>query len=390
VLIEQLLARGFRVSAFTTDSSLPLDLKQALNGSGTAFDFYICPARPHAWRPNGRRPGRIVDFFRFERTFLAETIRAASPDVVHAHWAYEFALAAIESALPHVVTCHDDPAAIVRFTRSPYRALRYCMARETFRRASCLTAVSAYIADALKRHTRVRIPVISNPLAHNVLDRGALRPRGYSSRIGMVCNGWDRRKNPKPALLAFDVLRQRRADAELHVFGHGFGTGQEAETWCIRHGVADGIRFHGHTPHSRLIEELAQLDLLLHPALEESFGVVIAEAMALGIPIVAGISSGAVPSIVGAENLATLCCAVLTDVSKPAEIARAIEQAFDQSYCERSKAGLARARALYAPGIVADQYLRLYRLVGTVPQDRTMNRRSAVPTRSSADPRRAQ
>lgn len=106
VLIGELLKQGHKVSAFTTDTSLYQNPK-IIKASGPNFDFYICPERPRAWRFNKFRLGRAVDGFAFERNNLLKAIKQASPDIIHAHWTYEFAMPAIKSGIPHLITCHE-------------------------------------------------------------------------------------------------------------------------------------------------------------------------------------------------------------------------------------------------------------------------------------------
>ena len=170
VLIGELLRRGHRVSAFTTDSSLPPEAGVRRIG-GSAFDLYLCPACPRAWRVNGSYPGRAVDCFARERAVLTGVMVRAAPDLIHAHWTYEFALAALDTGLPCLVTCHDDPRVVLRHTRSPYRAIRYFMARRVFTRAHHFTTVSSYMADALAR-SAPGIPVVPNPVADYALSKG--------------------------------------------------------------------------------------------------------------------------------------------------------------------------------------------------------------------------
>ncbi|OQW76915.1 MAG: hypothetical protein BVN35_05680 [Proteobacteria bacterium ST_bin11] len=363
VLIKELLKEGHNVSAFTTDPSLYQDAR-VVRASGPNFDFYICPARPRAWRFNKYRPGRILDGFAYERHQLVRVFEEAKLDIIHAHWTYEFALAALKTGLPHLITCHDAPLVVLKFTRSAYRAIRYLMARVVYRNARCLSTVSSYMAKSVQKYTKVPIAVVPNPLADYVLAIGQARQRPMTKRIGMICNGWDMRKNPRPALQAFSQFVAIHPNAELHLFGAGFGVGEAAERWCMSQGVTTGMIFHGAIQHKQLIAQLNGLDILVHPALEESFGVVIAEAMALGLPIVAGNASGAVPWVVGAEEAHPfICCAVLTDVASAEAILEAMYRVFDERYPERSESGYLRARQMFAPDVVSRSYQKLYHQV---------------------------
>lgn len=362
VLIGELLKQGHKVSAFTIDSSLYPN-SDVLKISRPNFDYYICPTRPRAWRFNKRHFGRAIDGFAYERQQLHNAIKAANPDIIHAHWTYEFALAAIKTGIPHLITCHDAPGVVLRYTRSLYRAIRYLMARKVFIHGQHFSAVSKYMATAVQHYTEKSITVVPNPLADYVLVRGRPRSVPASKRIGFIGNGWDARKNPKPALQAFANIHKDHPLAELHLFGTGFGSSESAQQWCQQHSLTKGMIFHGVTPHKQLIEHLDSLDLLIHPAQEESFGVVIAEAMAMGLPIVAGRYSGAVPWVVGVDekNDNGLCCAVLTDVSDAYAIELAINEAFDQHYSERSASGYTRARQMFAPNVITNAYISLYR-----------------------------
>src|SRR5262249_1020103 len=143
------LARGHRVTGITLSGDMPLHHHE-VRAPGRDFELVLCPLRPRAWPFNGLRPGRIVDLYAFERAGLQRAIEAAAPQLVHAHWAYEFAWAALRSGLPHVVTCHDAPYVIARYQRTlrhgAYRWLRAGMASHVLRRAHRVTTVSPYMA----------------------------------------------------------------------------------------------------------------------------------------------------------------------------------------------------------------------------------------------------
>lgn len=378
ILIGELLRMGHRVTGITTDTSLPL-AGGLVRRDGPGFSFVVCPARPHAWRFNGRHLGRALDLFAVERRLLGRAMTEAASDIVHAHWSYEFALAAIDQSAPCLITCHDSPAVVLKYTRSLYRAVRYLMARSVFRRAREFSTVSDYMARELTPLIGHSPQVIPNPVAAHVLALGRPRLASTSRRVAMVCNGWDRRKNPEPALLAFAQWRSIETAAELHLFGAEFGPGETASRWAASRGVAAGMHFHGRLPHRQLAAALANADALLHPALEESFGVVLAEAMALGLPVLAGRHSGAVPWVLGADAAGRCATGLLVDVSSVLHIAVALPRLFDVDYPSRSAAGIERAHRLFAPASVAVAYEAQYRrlLSGALVQIEPANRLSA-------------
>jgi len=359
ILIGELLKAGHRVTGVTTDSKLPLD-GGPVRCEGPNFSFVVCPSRRRAWRPNGWRLGRAVDFFAFERRQVRQALIEAAPDLVHVHWSYEFALAALAQPAPHLITCHDSPRAVLRFTRSLYRALRYLMAQQVFRRGREFTTVSDYMARELAPALGYPPEVIPNPVAGYVIEQGRPRAARPSRRVAMICNGWDRRKNAEPALRAFHQWRQTEPSAELHLFGAGFGPAEQAQRWTDQHGLSAGMIFHGKLPHRELVITLGELDALLHPSLEESFGVVLAEAMALGLPVVAGRDSGAVPWVMGADATGHCAAGVLVDVRGPEAIAAALGILFDEGYEARSLAALERVRQNFSAASVIARYEARY------------------------------
>ena len=358
-LISELISRGHTVSAFTLSSDLPLNTKIA-EATGNRFSLSYVPMRPRAWRPNGWLPGRIVDLYRFEINLLQQAIKVKKPDVLHAHWVYEFALAAIQTRLPHVITCHDSPYTIAKLnstsrpTRSLYRWLRVLMARKTFRQAKYITAVSPYMSNEVQNLTSTPIHIVPNPVDDLALKAATSRLSNRKPEIVMVCNGWDTRKNPKPGLLAFNILLRDSPEATLHLYGNDFGPGQEADTWCKANGLGKGLNFHGSVPHKQLLASMEKHDLLLHTSIEESFGMVIAEAMAMGLPVVAGNKSGAVPWVVGKNG-------ALCDVSDPEAIAAAMRATLAPArYAELSMNGIDAVRQRFSTVMVVDQFYALY------------------------------
>jgi glycosyltransferase involved in cell wall biosynthesis len=193
-------------------------------------------------------------------------------------------------------------------------------------------------------------------------------------RLAMLLNGWGTIKNPQCGMLAMAILAKTYPGAKMHLFGPGFGAGESAQRWAEEQGIGDLFICHGRIPHTQAMRELAEMDLLIHPAVEESFGMTIAEAMALGIPLVAGNSSGAVSWVSGDGAAGRL-----VDVRSPQAIADAALHLLGDEDHYRGCSARGRARAVEffsAAGVVA-AYLSRYREVLNAPTAVRAGRRTA-------------
>jgi len=241
-----------------------------------------------------------------------------------------------------------------------YRFGRYLMARHCLGQAKLVTAVSPYLCNAVQKYCNVPIAVVQNPLPDFLLTQEYDK---YSNkidennktdqyRIAMVINGWNALKNPKPAIIAFNRLYVTDyPNLELHIFGSGYGPGEQAEFWANNNNFKCGIHFHGYTPHCVLLEKLRAMDLMLHPALEESCPMGIAEALALGLPVIGGESSGGVPWVIGDGGLTT-------DVSSPLAIEAALKSLISNAELLHTLSinAIRRAKAVFSANVVANMY----------------------------------
>lgn len=64
----------------------------------------------------------------------------------------------------------------------------------------------------------------------------------------------------------------------------------------------EGVRFHGPVPRERVLEAFKQADLLVFPTLCDGFGLVVAEALAQGLPVLTTREAGAADLIREGEN----------------------------------------------------------------------------------------
>jgi glycosyltransferase involved in cell wall biosynthesis len=358
-LAKALVERGHRVAAISTDYTTPVaQLEPLRHYRDGGIDVYFCPQRLRSFRFSGGRRGRAVDFFAFERQCLQSAIEQFAPDLVHAHWSYEFAWAALDSGRPALVTAHDSPLQVLRHMPNPYRFVRYLMARHVLSRCRHLSAVSPELAAELRPLTPAPIEVVANPLSEPILQAPPCGQEAFPSKtLVTVLNGWIKLKNGARALQAFGLARRKDPALRLICLGADYETGGAAHRWAMAHGCADGVSFMGPVPQPQLLAHLRGSMALLHPSLLEACSMAIAEAMALGLPVIAGArTSGVAWQLDGGR------AGVLTDVRDVAAMAEAIVRlgADAQRWQALSNAARARAHELFRVDEVIDRYLALY------------------------------
>ncbi|MEZ0608468.1 glycosyltransferase family 4 protein [Fibrella sp. WM1] len=345
--VIELHRRGYRVSVFSNSYDVPAG--QTIKLSGPNLDVYFCHYRRRARH-------RVLDLFKAERKGVTEAIQQAKPDMLHAHWQYEWGWAALDSGIPTLVTCHDSPIDVLVSMRDLYRTIRLGMAAYVLRRAKHLTAVSTYTANGVSRFTKRPVRVIPNFEPNSVFDLYRERQLPNVPSLVMVNNNFDKRKNVGVAMQAFKLFRQKFPVATLNLYGFGFGEGEAAHQWAQAHDCEENVRFHGPTNFNELMQAVSKHDLFLHTALEESCPMVLIEASAMGLPIVAGDKSGGVPWLLSNES------GVLTDITSPQAVCEALEQLASDATYYRAMSQRARQNALdrFSPGTVVDQYLNAY------------------------------
>ena len=346
-LVRALIRRGHCVSVVTL--SPELTKRRILKGD--SLNYYVYPTRTKR---------RMRDLYRVERDGLREGIRLAKPDLLHAHWTYEFALACMETSLPMLVTSHDNGFQQLRFTKDLYRLGRLFLQIWVIRKARFLTAVSPYLADSLQWLAKTEIEVIPNPIepprpSGNRCDR-ASRPVS----IATVLMGWGNRKNPQAAIKAFALLRRELPHAEMFMYGTDFEARGIASRWAMGKGLDHNIHFCGFLSPPDLQKQLREMSMLLHPSLEEACPLALLEAMATGIPIVAGNDAGGVPWVLDEGR-----AGFLTDVKDPKKIAQAMLTCLrNLEECkQKQKNAYKRVLSLFSPDSVAEQYEKIYEKV---------------------------
>lgn len=348
LLALELLRRGHEVVVAT----LSPDVSHGLRFKGEGLTVRVGHYRPRH---------RARDLFRVERDHITEALRREAPDIVHAHWTYEYALGALASGAPTLVTIRDWAPTILRLSPDPYRLVRLLMHTAAVVRSRHLTVTSPYMHDLVRRWKRVDVPIIPN-----AVDDGAFRPRtrplDSSPHLIAVNNGFFGRKNLPVLLEAFALVRKRVPACRLTLVGATQQPDGEAHRWARMRGLDQHVDFYGSVPYARLPDLMRRADVFVHPSLEESFGMVLVEAMSQGLPVVGGRDSGAVPWVLNNGQAGNL-----TDVRSPRAVSDAIlEMVSDEArWRYYSMRGYAHASEHFRLSRVVDAYVKEYSRVLT-------------------------
>lgn len=346
LLARALVSHGWRVTVVSTSP----DVAKLWRHREADLEVVLVPARASART-------RALDLFKVERRALTTEIRRQQPDLVHAHWTYEFALAALASGLPTLVTAHDAPLKILRHYRDPYRTMRLAMALWVRMKRPQLTAVSPYLAEQWRREMcwHQEMAIIPNITPFKL--REGVRDNCDTLRVVTVAEN-SRLKNVKAAIMAWPAVLRAFPDAELHLVGHGLGSSDDLASWAERHAKQNQIVWHGSIGRADVESLMGSAAVLLHPSLEESIGIALIEAMSQGITVVGGIGSGAVPWTIGEGGK-------LTDVRSPDSIAATvIDLLRDPEMRSRlGEAGRRRVAEVFSPEVVVHTCEEQYRTV---------------------------
>jgi colanic acid/amylovoran biosynthesis glycosyltransferase len=281
-------------------------LRLALTHPRRLVAFVIAFARPAL-----RSPARVAvhsrkrwrNRLREELTWLRRFVPLAAlrADVVHFEWesaAVSYMLLAEVWRCPVVISCHGGLQA---YGQSPSYARVLAGLPSAFRRASVVQCVSeAEKAEAITQGLR-RAKARVMPCG---VDPAVFAPAPPAARAGnpmrVVSVGWLRwMKGYEYAVWTIRALLDAGVTARLDVFGGDPlpPVGEPSDRARILHtiddlGLRDHVCVHGHVPTETLIGHLQRAHALLHSSVSEGLPVVILEAMACGLPVVAGDCGG--------------------------------------------------------------------------------------------------
>lgn len=151
-----------------------------------------------------------------------------------------------------------------------------------FRQANGVMVVSQYLSNALVQQFGIRPPVV----IPNVVDERIFHPeekRIASRKTFIHISNLTYQKNAEAMLEAFRLVKEKGLDFHLHVVGPEVTA---LQNWVAGYSLRADISFHHEMPQPELATLIRASDALVLFSRYETFGCVIIEAFACGLPVI--------------------------------------------------------------------------------------------------------
>jgi glycosyltransferase involved in cell wall biosynthesis len=303
-----------------------------------------------------------LTLYRTRRRLLARVLDELTPDVLHAQDAlgYGYVCLRAAGAVPTVVSVHGIVRETRKSVRRPRDRLQVALAgvaveRYCVRHARHLVQPTRYPEEYFGREIGGRIVDVGNGVQDAFFAASPLAERGRLLYAGAVVEG----KRVLDLVDALARVRLARPEATLRIAGATADVTYAAalDARVREHGLESAVTVLGPLRSQELLEEYRRSSLLLLASAQETSPMVIAEAMAAGVPVVAT-SVGGVPylvddgrtgSLVAVGDVPALAARItelLADEPRRKAFGRAARERAEQRF--RVTAVAARVRRVYA------------------------------------------
>jgi glycosyltransferase involved in cell wall biosynthesis len=249
------------------------------------FEIDIPPLRPT--RAFSRSLVRLwlSKFLRIQRDIEG---RRGAIELMHGHF-YSVAhrLLALKRAtgIPYVLTEHSSRLTGRSAPHKPLSPTGLRLARRGYEEASAVMFVSQYLRRCAERlDLSGAFTVLGNPVQVDLFAPPTERRNG-NCRVAWV-GRFESDKDPSLVLRALASLRGRIPAVGLDLIGDGPDRGR-IERLVSQLGIEAHVRFHGRVPRQRVAEVLKSSSVFVNTSRVETFGLGLAEAGAVGLPLIA-------------------------------------------------------------------------------------------------------
>jgi glycosyltransferase involved in cell wall biosynthesis len=289
-------------------------------------------------------------------------LKVIMPDIVHGQGTErECAISAAFSRFPNVLTLHGNMRLIAEVNKAKPFSFYWLAAqleKTTLPRSAGVVCITHYTQEAVKDLAR-KTWLVPNAVDQSFFD---VARQPDDSRTVLCVGNISYRKNQTPFIRALEGLAGR---TKLKLVFLGQAQKEEPyvaeflevvaqRPWCEYAGFAD---------RENLKARLKTASLLALPSLEDNCPMVVLEAMAAGVPVLAA-KVGGLPDLIEDGKTGVFC-----DPLDAASLSSGVEKLLnDQNLAAKvAEAARAQARELFHPSIIAKRHVEIYREVLSKP-----------------------
>lgn len=225
--------------------------------------------------------GRISLMFLFRKVLR----KNGMPGIVHSHFATFGAIAEILKRKYDLPFVHTEHSSEISELLSDRKKKIY---GKTYKTADSVVSVSKSLSVSIKDIFNIESPVIYNVLDLDVFHYTEDKPLGnpYNCFTFVSVGGMIHRKGFDLLIDAFSILNKKNIDARLIIIGDGpMSDSLKKKAYSLN--IADKITFTGVLRRADISKIYAESQVFVLASRHETFGVVYAEAMAAGLPVIA-------------------------------------------------------------------------------------------------------
>ncbi|WP_147304142.1 glycosyltransferase [Cohnella lupini] len=236
-------------------------------------------------------PGSMLDRLLFQVTGwqsrmvisnLEKALEIREFQVIHAHNLFPDGATAYllsqKYGIPYVITLHD----VDKYNSIADKGMLKALSRHILGHAKKVFGVSSRV----KNHILSQVPEQRIDLLYNTFwtDNDHGRKTGKSKKIVTIASLIER-KGIEYLIRAFHKVALCDEEYELVVIGNGYEW-DKLTRLAARLGLQSRVKFEGILSHLEAMEQLSDASIFCLPSWDEAFGVVYAEAMSYGIPVI--------------------------------------------------------------------------------------------------------
>lgn len=183
--------------------------------------------------------------------------------------------------IPYVVWCQGSDVYLPWF-------LKKQISKIILKNADAIMVLSQNMKNEIRTLCECENKLIILPNGVNIEDFRP-HPRNYNSKMkkNLIFVGTLRPiKGVRYLIEAFKIISNKRHDVQLNIVGDGEER-DILERLTVSYGLAESVNFIGGVSSNKIPEYLADADIFVLPSLSEGMPLVILEAMASGLPIIA-------------------------------------------------------------------------------------------------------